>query len=220
MSSETIFLNNIVYDYMREVSLREPSLMRELRDETARLEDAAMQIAPDQGQFMSLLTQSLGVKRAIEIGVFTGYSSLAIAMALPDDGELIACDVNEEWTAIAQKYWLRAQQDNKIELRLAPALETLDALLAAGQASGFDLAFIDADKENYLNYYERCLALLRPGGMVIVDNVLWGGSVADEENQKPETCAIRAFNKFIHQDARVDISLLPIGDGLTLARKR
>lgn len=220
MSSETIFLNRPLYDYMCQVSLREPELFQALRAETSRLEQSMMQIGPEQGQFMTLLVQLLGAKRILEVGVFTGYSGLAMAMGLPDDGQLIACDISEEWTSIAQKYWQHAGQADKIELHLAPAMDTLDGLLSDGQASSFDLAFIDADKTNYQNYYERCLSLLRPGGVVIVDNVLWGGSVVDESNQQPDTCAIRAFNSFIHQDQRVDISLVPIGDGLTLARKR
>ena len=220
MSSTTLFLNQQIYDYMCGVSIREPDLMVELRKETAPLEYAVMQITPEQGQFMTLLTRLTGVRRAIEVGTFTGYSSLAIAMGMPDDGRLIACDLSEEWTSIAKRYWHRAGQADKIDLRLAPALETLDDLLHAGEAGRFDLAFIDADKKNQLNYYERCLALLRPGGLIMVDNVLWGGAVTDENDQTRETVAIREFNKLIHQDLRVDISLIPIGDGLTLARKR
>ena len=220
MSAKTIFLNQPVYDYMREISLREPEVMAALRHETAGLEMAMMQIAPEQGQFMTLLVRFLGVRRAIEVGTFTGYSALAIAMGLPDEGRLLACDVSEEWTAIGKKYWQLAGQDKKIDLHLAPAIETLDGLLNDGQAEGFDFAFIDADKENYLNYYERCLQLLHPGGLIMVDNVLWGGSVAEPENQTPETCAIRAFNAFVKSDARVDISMIPVGDGLSLIRKK
>lgn len=219
MSSKTIFLNQSVYDYLTAASLREPEVMTALRHETAELEMAVMQIAPEQGQFMTLLVQLLGVRHAIEVGTFTGYSALAIAMGLPDDGRLLACDVSQEWTDMGRKYWQRAGQAHKIDLRLAPALETLDALLADGKAGQFDFAFIDADKENYLNYYERCLQLLRPGGLIVVDNVLWGGSVADPENQKPDTCSIREFNLFVKTDARVDISMIPVGDGLTLIRK-
>lgn len=220
MSSKSIFLDQPVYDYLRDVSLREPEVMTALRDETAGLEMAVMQIAPEQGQFMTMLVKLLNVRNAIEVGTFTGYSALAIAMGLPDDGRLLACDISEEWTGIGRKYWQRAEQDHKIDLRLAPALETLDALLKDGKAGQFEFSFIDADKENYLNYYERCLKLLRSGGLIVVDNVLWGGSVADAENQTPETCAIREFNAFVKTDARVDISMIPVGDGLTLLRKK
>ena len=179
-----------------------------------------MQIAPEQGQFMSMLVRLLGARRAIEIGVFTGYSSLCIAAALPADGELIACDVNEDWTAMAQRYWREAGLAHKISLRLAPALETLDALLRAGEEGNFDFVFIDADKVNYPHYYERALALLKPGGLIAVDNVLWGGSVADPGADDDNTRAIRAFNRGLHQDPRVELSLVPIGDGLSLARKK
>lgn len=220
MSAKTIFLDQPVYDYLRDVSLRESEVMLALRHETAELEMAMMQIAPEQGQFMTLLVQLLGVRRAIEVGTFTGYSALAIAMGLPEDGCLIACDISDEWTAIGKRYWRLAGQADKIELRLAPAIETLDGLLNDGQAGEFDFAFIDADKESYLNYYERCLQLLRPGGLIVVDNVLWDGSVAEPENQKPDTCAIREFNLFVKHDTRIDISMIPVGDGLSLIRKR
>ena len=220
MSAKTIFLDQPVYDYLRDVSLRESEVMLALRHETAELEMAMMQIAPEQGQFMTLLMQLLGVRRAIEVGTFTGYSALAIAMGLPEDGCLIACDISDEWTAIGKRYWRLAGQTDKIELRLAPAIETLDGLLNDGQAGKFDFAFIDADKESYLSYYERCLQLLRPGGLIVVDNVLWDGSVAEPENQKPDTCAIREFNLFVKHDTRIDISMIPVGDGLSLIRKR
>jgi len=220
VSAKTIFLDQPVYDYLRDVSLRESEVMLALRHETAELEMAMMQIAPEQGQFMTLLVQLLGVRRAIEVGTFTGYSALAIAMGLPEDGCLIACDISDEWTAIGKRYWRLAGQADKIELRLAPAIETLDGLLNDGQAGEFDFAFIDADKESYLNYYERCLQLLRPGGLIVVDNVLWDGSVAEPENQKPDTCAIREFNLFVKHDTRIDISMIPVGDGLSLIRKR
>jgi len=220
VSAKTIFLDQPVYDYLRDVSLRESEVMLALRHETAELEMAMMQIAPEQGQFMTLLVQLLGVRRAIEVGTFTGYSALAIAMGLPEDGCLIACDISDEWTAIGKRYWRLAGQTDKIELRLAPAIETLDGLLNDGQAGKFDFAFIDADKESYLSYYERCLQLLRPGGLIVVDNVLWDGSVAEPENQKPDTCAIREFNLFVKHDTRIDISMIPVGDGLSLIRKR
>jgi len=220
LSSKTIFLNQPIYDYLCDVSLREQEVMRLLRHETAELEMAVMQIAPEQGQFMTLLVQLLGVRKAIEVGTFTGYSALAIAMGLPEDGSLIACDISDEWTAIGKRYWQLAGQSDKINLRLAPAIETLDDLLNNDQAGEFDFAFIDADKQNYLNYFERCLQLLRPGGLIVMDNVLWGGSVVDVENQKPDTCAIRDFNLFVKNDARIDISMIPVGDGLSLIRKK
>lgn len=220
MNKQSIGLSDELYHYLLDVSLREPPLLRRLREETARDPLARMQIAPEQGQFMSLLVRLLGARRAIEIGVFTGYSSLCVASALSNDGELIACDVSDEWTAIARRYWQEVGLTHKISLRLAPALDTLDALLRDGEKESFDFVFIDADKMNYQNYYERALALIRPGGLIAVDNVLWGGSVADAQNQEPNTLAIRAFNQALHADARIDLSLIPIGDGLTLARKK
>lgn len=179
-----------------------------------------MQIGPEQGQFMAFLLRLMGAKRCLEIGVFTGYSSLAAALALPEDGRIIACDVSEEWTAIARRYWREAGVEGKIELRLGPALDTLDQLLGEGEAGRFDFAFIDADKENYLSYYERVLPLLRSGGLIAVDNVLWSGRVADPEVADADTVAIRHFNDCLHRDERVDLCVVPIGDGLTLARKR
>jgi caffeoyl-CoA O-methyltransferase len=181
---------------------------------------SGMQIAPEQGQFMALLAQLMGARRCIEVGVFTGYSSLAIARVLPDDGCIVACDISEEWTAIARRFWNEAGVADRIDLRLGPALETLDALLANGQGESFDFAFIDADKGNYLQYYERLLRLIRPAGLIAVDNVLWGGQVADPADDSPDTCAIRAFNEHLRADQRVSLSLVPIGDGVTLALKR
>ena len=180
---------------------------------------ARMQIAPEQGQFMALLVQLMGAKKCIEIGVFTGYSSLCVALALPPDGKITACDTSEKWTQIARHYWQEAGVAQKIELRLAPALKTLDALLAENQAGTFDFAFIDADKENYLAYYERCLKLLRHGGLIAIDNTLWSGRVAEPDNREADTVAIREFNSKLHHDQRVALSLLPIADGLTLALK-
>jgi caffeoyl-CoA O-methyltransferase len=203
-----------------EVSLREPEPLRRLRADTAAMSNANMQIAPEQGQFMALLVQLIGARRAIEVGVFTGYSALAVALALPEDGRLIACDINPEWTRRAGTFWEAAGVSGKIDVRIAPALETLDGLLATGQAGGFDFAFIDADKGNYIPYYERLLQLLRPGGLIVVDNVLWGGAVADPSDSEADTVAIRAFNAHLHADERVALSLVPIGDGLTLALKR
>lgn len=219
MSNKTLGLSDALCVYLRQHSLRETPLLARLREETARDPMARMQIAPEQGQFMQMLVKLIGARRCIEVGVFTGYSSLCTALALPDDGYLLACDIDEKWTAIARRYWEEAGVAHKIELKLAPALDTLDAELNSGRDC-YDFAFIDADKENYLNYYERCLGLLRPGGLIAVDNVLWNGRVADPSDQSVDTVAIRAFNEFVQQDARVDLSLVPIADGLTLARKR
>jgi predicted O-methyltransferase YrrM len=220
MSNRSITLTDSLYDYMNDVSLREPPLLLALREETSELTQRSMQISPEQGQFMALLARLIGARRCLEVGVFTGYSSLATALALPDDGHIIACDVSEEWTSVARRYWQRAGVEHKIDLRLAPATGTLDALLAQGRDRTFDFAFIDADKTNYLEYYERTLALLRPGGLVLIDNTLWSGRVADPEVADADTVALRHFNEVLHRDERVDLSLLPLGDGLTLARKR
>lgn len=220
MSVRTIDLDARLYDYLLAVSVREPRVLAELREETARLPSAGMQISPEQGQLLRLLVELLGARRCIEVGVFTGYSSTCTALALPEDGTLIACDVSVEYTDVARRYWRRAGVEPRIDLRLGPALSTLDGLLAAGQASSFDFAFVDADKESYLGYYERCLQLLRPGGLLAIDNVLWGGSVADPTNTSASTLAIRALNEHLRGDERVSISLVPIGDGLFLARKR
>lgn len=209
-----------LYAYLQTVSLRESVVLQRLREETAREPMAMMQIAPEQGQFMQLLVKALGIRHAIEVGVFTGYSSLCVALAMPDDGRIIACDVNRKWTDIARRYWKEAGVDHKIDLRLAPATQTLDALIGDGLAGKFDFVFIDADKAGYMTYYERALVLLRPGGLIAVDNTLWNGSVADETNQTEDTRAIRKLNLHIHADQRVDMSMLPIGDGLTLALKR
>jgi len=220
MSPRTLELTDRLYDYLLAVSLREPAILQELRAVTTRHSAAQMQIAPEQGQFMALLVQLLGVERAIEIGTFTGYSTLCVALAMPDQGEIIACDINPNDTAIAQEFWQRAGVDHKITLQIAPALTTLDRLLAEGRAGDFDFAFIDADKKNYTNYFDRCCELVRPGGLIAIDNVLWSGRVADVENQESVTEAIREFNARLHRDPRVDLSLVPIGDGLTLARRR
>jgi caffeoyl-CoA O-methyltransferase len=220
MANRTLDLTDQVYDYLLEVSLREPPVLARLREETAELPLSIMQIAPEQGQFMRLLVQILGAKRCLEIGTFTGYSSLSVAVGLPADGQIIACDVSVDFTEIALRYWAEAGVADKIDLRLGPAIETLDDLLKEGAAGSFDFAFIDADKENYLPYYERCLKLIRPGGLIAVDNVLWNGSVADPEKTDADTLAIRELNQKLRDDERVDISMVPIGDGLTLARKR
>jgi predicted O-methyltransferase YrrM len=206
-------------EYIRSVTLREPELLKRLRAETAKLPNGRMQISAEQGQFMKMLIRLLGAKLTLEVGVFTGYSSTVVALALPQDGRIIACDVSEEYTSVARRYWREAGVEHKVRLRLAPAVETMDALLAEGKAGAFDFAFIDADKENYDRYYECALKLLRPGGLIAVDNVLWHGRVLDESDQDADTRAIRALNEKLHRDERVLLSLLPIGDGLTLACK-
>jgi predicted O-methyltransferase YrrM len=220
MSTRSIGLDDRLYDYLLGVSLRELPLLRRLREETQALPQASMQISPEQGQFMALLVKLVGARRILEIGTFTGYSALCMAQALPLDGRLVACDVSLEWTQVALRYWAEAGVAGRIELRLAPALQTMRSLLDAGQALSFDLAFIDADKGNYAAYYEAALALLRAGGLIVVDNTLWYGRVADPAADDADTLAIRAFNERLREDLRVDLSLLPVGDGLTLARKR
>ena len=220
MSRRTVAVDDRLYDYILNHSVRELPLLAELRAETAKLPEAGMQISPEQGQFMALLVELIGARRTIEVGTFTGYSSLVVALALPPEGRVIACDISEEFTSVARRYWTKAGVAKKIELRLGPALETLDQLLASGEAGRFDFAFIDADKENYVAYYERCLALLRRGGLLTVDNVLWTGKVANPKVNDKDTRAIRALNDKIHGDQRVSVSLVSIGDGLTLARKR
>jgi predicted O-methyltransferase YrrM len=213
-------LDERLYRYVLEHSVREPGVLRELREETAKLPMGGMQIGPDQGQFMALLVKLIGARRCLEVGVFTGYSSLSVALALPDDGRIVACDVSEEWTSIARRYWKKAGVERRIDLRLGPALATLEALQAEDGTGRYDFAFIDADKGNYLGYYERCLALIRPGGLIAIDNTLWSGDVANPENQKGDTVSLRELNDALHADARVDIAMLTVGDGLTLARKK
>jgi len=217
---QCIQVNEALYKYIVSVSLREPDVLRRLREETARHPRAVMQISADQGQFMNLLVKMLGVKRAIEVGVFTGYSSLSVALALPDDGKLIALDVSEEYTSIARRYWKEAKVDHKVDLRLAPGTESLDKIIAAGESGRYDFAFIDADKVNYLHYYEKLLVLLRPGGVIAIDNVLWDGKVANPAANDEDTVAIRKLNEHISKDSRVEISLLPVADGLFLCRKK
>ncbi|MPY90370.1 MAG: SAM-dependent methyltransferase [Luteitalea sp.] len=222
MSIRTLELDDTLYAYLQRVSLREPSLLRRLREETTALADeqARMQISAEQGQLMALLVRLLGARRTLEIGVFTGYSTLAVGLALPPDGRIIACDISKEWTDVARRYWEEAGVAHKIDLRLGAALRTLDSLLAADPAETFDFAFIDADKKSYDAYYERALMLLRPGGLIALDNMLWSGKVADPTVQDEDTRALRALNEKLHVDRRVDLSLIPIGDGLTLVRKR
>jgi len=219
VGKRTLNLDETLYQYMLSASIRDTPVLQALREETDQLEWSLMQISADQAQFMHLLIKMIGAKKTIEIGTFTGYSTLMVAQALPDDGRVIACDVSEEWTAIAKRYWAQAGVTDKIDLRLAPAVETLQALLDQGQAGSFDFAFIDADKQSQPQYYELCLQLMRTGGVIAIDNVLWDGAVADQTDQGSDTVAIRELNAFVHHDERVDISMVPIGDGLTLARK-
>ena len=220
MKNKSIRLDDSLYTYLLSVSLREPEVLRQLREETANHPYGGMQIAPEQGQFMALLVELIGAQRVLEIGVFTGYSSTCMALALPPDGRLMALDLSAEYTGIARRYWQLAGVADKIELRLGPALASLDRLIEDGAGGSYDLAFIDADKGNYAAYYERSLRLLRPGGLLLIDNVLWGGKVADPLVEDDDTQAIRALNRIIHTDERVTEVLLPVADGLTLARKR
>jgi len=219
MAHRTLQLDDALYDYVLAHSLREHPAQVALREATKDHPHAGMQIGPEQGQFMALLARILGARRAIEIGVFTGYSALTVALALPDGGYLLACDVSDEYTRIGKPYWQAAGVAHRIDLRIGPALQTLDARLAAGEAGTYDFAFIDADKTAYDAYYERCLELVRQGGVIAIDNVLWSGSVA-RPAKTADTKALQALNDKLHRDERVDLSLLPIGDGLTLARKR
>jgi predicted O-methyltransferase YrrM len=219
MSTRTLQLDERVHDYLLRFGVREPELLARLRAETAGLgELARMQISPEQGQLMALLVRAIGARRVLEIGTFTGYSALRMALALPPDGVVVACDVNEEWTGIARRYWAESGVASQIDLRLAPALDTLEALRREG-AAPFDLAFIDADKSSYRAYYERCLELVRTGGLIAIDNVLWHGDVADPEKRDADVEAIRELNAALRDDPRVELSLVPIGDGLTLALK-
>jgi predicted O-methyltransferase YrrM len=220
MTGKTITLTPALHDYLQRVSLREPPLLQRLRQETAALADANMQIAPEQGQLMGLLVRLISARKALEVGTYTGYSSLCLAMNLPADGRLIACDINPATVAIARRYHAEAGLADRIDIRLAPALETMDALLAAGAAGSFDFIFIDADKESYPQYLERSHALLRSGGLVLFDNVLWDGRVADPRNHESSTEGIRFLNQTLHADTRFMISMIPLADGVTLALKR
>ncbi len=219
MSTRPTPLDDRLWSYLCRVSLRESPLLAELRAETGQMPAAECQISPEQGQFMALLVRLLGVRRALEIGTFTGYSSLAVAMALPDDGCLLCCDVSEQWTSVARRYWQRAGVAHKIGLRLGPALQTLESMTSNGEKGSFDFAFVDADKTGYREYYERCLELLRPGGLVMFDNMLWEGKVADPHAHDEDTRAIRELNANVSADHRVASSLLQIGDGVLLAMK-
>jgi predicted O-methyltransferase YrrM len=220
MTRRTVYLPEELHEYLVSISVREPEVLRRLREETASLEEAEMQISPEQGQFMAFLVKLLGAKRTLEVGIFTGYSSTWVALALPQDGELVACDISEEYTVTASRYWKEAGVADKIELRLGPAQDTLDALVGDAQSNTFDFVFIDADKLGYDAYYESCLQLLRPGGVIAIDNALRRGRVIEEETDDEITIALRAFNQKLFEDQRVDVSLVPISDGLMLARKR
>ena len=219
MSNQTLGLSPQLYNYFQSISLREPEVLTQLRQETAHQPLSNMQIAPEQGQFMAFLIKLTGAKKTLEVGVFTGYSSLVVALALPETGEVIACDVDEEYTQIARTYWEKAGVSHKIKLHLAPAVLTLENLLAKGEENSFDFAFIDADKSNYDTYYEQALKLVRVGGVIAIDNVLWDGKVADSQVQDNRTQAIRRLNEKLHQDTRILLSVVPIADGLTLAMK-
>jgi predicted O-methyltransferase YrrM len=220
MSRRTTPLTDDLYHYFLEVSLRETDVLRRLREETGKLEKAGMQISPEQGQFMTLLVRLLGARNALELGTFTGYSALCIAMALPEDGRLIACDIDEEWPSFGMRYWTEAGVRDRIEFRPGRAIETLADLLHEGMEESFDFVFIDADKRGLDDYYQMSLRLTRPGGLITVDNTLWHGDVADPDIVDDDTMAVRGFNAYVIDDERVDLSLVPIGDGLTLLRKR
>jgi caffeoyl-CoA O-methyltransferase len=219
LSNRTLSIDDRAYDYLCDVAVDESDLLKQLRDETAELEYSVMQISPEQGQFMSLLMKLIGAKRAIEIGTFTGYSSICVASAMPEDGRLICCDTSPQWTQMAEKYWALAGLEDKIKLYTQPAEITLQKLIEEGEENSFDFIFIDADKQNYIVYYEMALRLLRKGGLIAVDNTLWSGAVADPDNTEPGTRAIRRFNDLVKDDDRVSKSLLTIGDGLTLILK-
>ncbi len=220
MSNKTIYLNDVLYEYLIGTSLREPEVLRELREETRPMPEADCQISPEQGQFMALLLKVMGARRVLEVGTFTGYSSTAMALALPEGGKIVTCDRSKEWTDIARRYWEKAGVEGRIELSLGEAEESLKYLLLAPGPDSFDFAFIDADKTNDSLYFEQCLRLVRPGGIIAIDNTLWSGRVADRSKRDADTLAIRAFNVERLKDDRVDLSLVPIADGLTLCRKR
>ena len=220
MTARTLNLDDSLYHYLLDVSLRETPLLKRLRDETQALPMARWQVAPEQGQFLALLVKLNGARRLLEIGTFTGYSALCMAAALPDDGSMICCDIPGDYNATARRYWREAGLAERIDLRLAPALETLAELERQGQGGQFDLVFIDADKANYPNYLEHALRLLRVGGLAVFDNTLWSGRVLEERPLSADTRAIQALNRALKDDSRLDLSMLPLGDGLTLCRKR
>jgi caffeoyl-CoA O-methyltransferase len=220
MTSKSIGLPDAVHAYVLRWGLREPAILARLREETAAHPCSSMQIAPEQGAVLALLVELLGARRCLEIGTFTGYSSLAVALALPDDGRLVCCDVSDDYTSVARRYWAEAGVADRVDLRLGPAIESLDRLLADGAGGTFDLAFIDADKPSYPAYWERCLELVRPGGVIAIDNVLWGGRVADPSADDDSTRTLRRVNEMVAADQRVRHVLLAIADGMTIARKR
>lgn len=219
MSNRSIGVDDRLYQYILDHSLREPDVMARLRAETAAHPHAVMQISPEQGQFMQMLVKLMGAKNCIEIGTFTGYSALAVAMALPKKGKLVACDISAEYPEIGKPYWKEAGVHKKIDLRIGPATKTLKKMIKKGESGKYDFAFIDADKTGYADYYEGCLKLLRKGGLMAVDNVLWSGSVANPRTRAKDTLALKAFNKMVLADDRIELSMLPVGDGLTLVRK-
>ena len=220
MSLQTINMTPVLYNYLLKNSVREHPVLAMLRAETAKLPQAQMQISPEQGQFMSFLVKLMGAKKTLELGTFTGYSALTVALALPKEGKVIACDISDQFVELAHQHWERAYVSNKVELKIAPASDSLAALIQAGESNSFDFIFIDADKMNYAHYYEQSLILLRPGGIIAVDNVLWGGAVADPHDTTNSTQALQAFNEKLYYDERIELSMVPIGDGLTLALKK
>ena len=220
MANKTMGISDDLAAYVVEVGTREPDVLARLREETAAIPQHNIQIAPEQGAFLALLVELIGARRCIEVGTFTGYSSTAVALALPEDGQIICCDVSEEWTSLARKYWAEAGVTRKVDLRIAPAAETLDQLLAGGQESTYDFAFVDADKAGYDAYYERLLRLVRPGGLIVFDNMLWGGDVLDTDPSDEDTKALQALNAKLAHDERITLCLLPVADGVTLARRR
>jgi O-methyltransferase len=220
MTGRTLQLTDTVYEYILAHGVREAPILRRLRELTRAMPNATMQIGPEQGQFMALLVKLIGARRCIEVGTFTGYSGLVVALALPADGTILSCDINPQTTAIARQFWREAGVADRIELKLQPAVKTLEELLLAGGAGGYDFAFIDADKPAYRSYYDKLIELIRPGGLIAIDNTLWDGEVANERNNDESTVALRALNDHVLRDERVDLSLVPIGDGLTLLRKR
>lgn len=220
MANQTIVMNDALYDYMLSVSLREHEVLRDLRERTAKMSTGGMQIAPEQGQFMAMLVQILGAKKTLDVGVFTGYSSTVVAMALPDDGHVVGLDTNKEWTKMAQQAWKAASVAHKINLKLGYAVDSLKELLEQGEEDSFDFAFIDADKQSYDAYYELCLKLLRVGGVMALDNMFQDGKVLNAESEAEQVKIVDALNKKILSDSRVNVSLLPIADGLTLVVKK
>ncbi|MGZ4501998.1 MAG: O-methyltransferase [Nocardioidaceae bacterium] len=220
MANKTIGISDELAAYVMKVGAREPDVLARLREETAAIPEHDMQIAPEEGAFLALMVELTGARRCIEVGTFTGYSSTAVALALPEDGRLVCCDVSEEWTALARRYWNEAGVADKVDLRIAPATETLDRLLAAGEEATYDFAFVDADKTGYDDYYERLLRLVRPGGLIAFDNTLWGGEVLDQGSEDEDTRAIQALNAKLADDERITLCLLPVADGVTLARVR